>query len=317
MDPQVQQKLMVWGVLVPGVVALVALVLAWWLSARRAALREYEQSDGDGAPAPGGGPRWLLPALLALGFAGANSAQFASIPLWPGDNTYRLPHALGLVAILGIVEGFVRLPTLAAFALRVLVYAWVFWMLSWGYKDNELIFASHWVYGGWWALGALGAALLATAHEESSERTPGWIDALVWLLELGGASPVLFFNGYASGPIALTGILAVLGPMVIAGAIAPRARLARGGVTVLAGAVLIMAIGATVHSEIRSVPAGLMLLAAACVGVLAPRSGRRVPVLVNRGVIAALLLAGAGLLAHHEARALEAPDGDDPYADYE
>ena len=317
MDPQVQQKLMVWGALIPGAIALVVLALAWWLVSRRAARSDADGEQADGSETRRDGPRWLLPVLLAGGFLGASAAQFASIPLWPGDNSYRLPHALGLVAVLGVVEGLVRLPTLAAFALRAVCYAGVFWMLSWGYRGNEMIFASGWVYGGWWALGALGAALLATAHEESSERTPAWVDALVWMLVLGGASPVLYFNGYASGPIALTGILAVLGPMAVAGAIAPDARLSRGGVTVLVGAVLIMALGAAVHSELRSVPAGLMLVMAAGVGVLAPRCGKRLPVLINRAVIAALLLGGAGLLAHHEARALEAPDEDDPYADYE
>jgi len=307
MDPQVQRQLMIWGVGAPGVLALVVLVLGWWIHARREALRGG--AEGDAAPRPG--PRWLLPVLLGVGTFGAVSAQYASIPLWPDDNSYRVAHAMALVALLAIVEGFVRLAPLLGFALRVLSYSGAFWMLSWGYRDNGMIFSSLWVYGAWWAFAALGGALLATAHDEVSERTPAWVDALVWVLVLGGASPVLYFNGSASGPIALTGVLSVLGAMVIAGAIAPQARLARGGVTVLVGASVVVGIGATVHSEIRSTPAALMLALAAGVGVLAPRCERRIPVLVNRAVIAALLLGAAALVAHHEHAALGA---EDPYA---
>lgn len=317
MDPQVQQKLMVWGAGVPGVLTLVVLLALWYLHTRKVSLDEGHDED---APKRSG-PRWALPVLLALGFLGANSAQYASIPWWSSDNSYRLPHALGVVALLGVLEGFVRVPRLLGFVLRVITYGGVFAMLAWGYKGNEAIFASEWVFFGWMGVGASLAALLATLHEDASESAPGWVDALGWLGVLGAASPVLFFNGYATGPLVLTGILSVLGVCVLVGALCSTFRLARGGVTVLVGAVLVVAIGATVHSEIRSVPAGVLLLGAASTGVLVKREGSKtIGYLLTRAVIAVLLIGGAGALAYHEHAALESGDDSgeyDPYAGYD
>ena len=321
MDPQVQQALMLWGGLIPGAVSFVLLLGAWYLHTRAEALRDDPETEQDGderGARPKDGPRWLLPLLLFGGFLGANSAQYASIPWWPADNTYRLPHALAIVALLGFVEGLVRLPALVAFVLRALVYGAVFWVLAWGYRDNTMIFGSVWDFGGYWALAALGAALLASAHEAPSSKTRGWVDSGLWILVLGGAMPTLFFNGYATGAMVLGGVLSVLGAAAVVGLICGPLRLSRGGVTTLVGVALVMAIGASVHSGLNSLPAGLLLIGAVGAGTVAPRCTKSLPTLVTRGVIAALFLGAAAALAHHAQSAIESGGSDtyDPYSEY-
>lgn len=318
MDQQVQQELMIWGAAIPLGVALLVLFALWFIHARRQALAEGDPELGAIA-ARRVGPRFVLPVLLALGFVGANSAQYPGFGLeWSNVNANRLPHAMILVAVLGLIEGIVKLHTLVAFLARTLVYGVVFWILSSGYKDNESIFGSSWDFWGYAALASMGAALLATIHEESSERGPGWVDALGWLGVLGASGPVLFFNGYASGPIVLAGVMSVLGAALLVSFVVKDLRLSRGGVTTLVGAALIVAIGASVHSEYRSLPAALLLIGAASSGALVRRGGRVTGYVVTRAAIALLMTGTGGALAYHAHTEAEAgaPDEYDPYADY-
>jgi hypothetical protein len=318
MDPQVQQKLMIWGAAIPLGAALVVLFALWFVHARRQALAEGDPEQAAVA-AHRVGPRFVLPVLLALGFVGANSAQYGGFGLeWSSNNTYRLPHAMILVALLGLIEGIVRLHTLVAFLARTLVYGGAFWILAEGYRSNEAIFGSSWDFWGYAALASMGAALLATVHEESSEKGPGWVDALGWLGVLAASGPVLFFNGYATGPIVLAGVMSVLGAALLVALVVKDVRLSRGGVTTLVGAALIVAIGASVHSEYRSLPAALLLVGAVSSGALVRRGGRVTGYVLTRAAIALLMIGAAGALAYHAHSSAESGSGDeyDPYADY-
>ena len=261
-----------------------------------------------------------MPVLLVVGFIGAVSAQFPSFQWWPGDNTYRLPHAMVLLGVLGVTEGLFRFNTLAAFVVRSLIYAGIFWILSSGYRDNDLIFANDWAYYGWWGVAAMIPALLSTLHEQGSESTPGWVDAGCWMLVLGGMMPTLFFNGYATGATVLPGILAVLGPAAVVGLICKPLTLKRGAISVLMGIVLIVFVGSSVHSELRSLPPAILLLGAVCTGILRFDGESVFRYIIVRAGIAAVLLGGAALLAHHEHAAVDGGDDTgeyDPYADYE
>lgn len=318
MDPQVQQQLMIWGGAFPAGLAIVLLLILWSIHTRKAMWTESE--SGEPSPDSKVGPVWLLPVLLAVGFIGAVSAQFPSFQWWPGDNTYRLPHAMVLLAALGVIEGVFRFNVMFALVLRSLVFAGVFWTLASGYRENDLIFADDWAYFGWWGVAALIPALLSTLHEQTSKTSPGWIDAGCWMLVMGGMMPTLFFNGYATGAQVLPGILAVLGPAAVVGLICKPLTLQRGATTVLIGVVLMMLIGATIHSELRSLPALVLLLGAASTGVLKQEGHSKFRYIVLRAGIASVLLGGAALLAHHEHVAADSA-GDtgeyDPYADYE
>ena len=321
MDPQVQQQLMIWGGAMPAGVAIVLLLIFWSIHTRRAMWVEDESGDETIAKS---GPVWLLPMLIVVGFLGAFSAQFPSFQWWPADNSYRLSHAMILVGVLGVLEGVVRLSVPLAFVLRVVVFAGVFWLLASGYRASEVVFADDWAYFGWWAVAALMPALLATLHEQSSEKVfggvPGWVDAGCWMVVFGGMMPSVFFNGSATGSTVLPGVLAVLGAAAVVGLICKPMTISRGGITVLICVVLVVMIGSSVHSELRSLPAMILMLGAVCTGILR-FDGKSVfkYVLVRVG-IAAVLLGGAAALSYHEHDVIEnggAVDGEvDPYADY-
>ncbi len=321
MDPQVQQQLMIWGGAFPAGLSIVLLLVFWWIHTRKAMwVDENSEDESIDEPVAQSGPVWLLPILIVVGFVGAVSAQFPSFQWWPADNSYRLPHAMIVVGILGMLEGFVRISTPSAFLLRVLAFAWVFWLLASGYRSSEVVFADDWAYFGWWAIAALIPALLATLHEQSSEKAPGWVDAGCWMLVLGGMMPTLFFNGNATGSTVLPGVLAVLGPVAVVGLICKPLTLSRGAVTALIGAVLVVMIGSSVHSELRSLPAAILLIGAVCSGLIHFDGKSVFKYILIRVGIASLLLGGAAALSYHEHDLIENGSGEageyDPYADY-
>ena len=319
MDPQVQQQLMIWGGAFPAGLAIVMLLIFWSIHTRKAMWSEEEAGD-DQPTNPKLGPVWLMPILIGVGFIGAVSAQFPSFDLWPNDNSYRLPHAMVLVAILGFIGALFRLSIIPMFVLRVLTFAGVFCVLASGYRGNDIVFADDWAYFGWMAVAGLIPALLATLHEQSSESTPGWIDSGCWMLVLGGMMPSLFFNGSATGSTVLPGVLAVLGPAAVVGLICKPLTLQRGAITTLVGVVLIVTIGSTVHSELRSLPAAMLMIGAVATGLIRFDGKSAMRYILVRAGIAAVLLAGAAALSHHQHDLISNNSADgayDSYLDYE
>jgi hypothetical protein len=317
MDPQVQQQLMIWGGAFPAGLAIVLLLIFWSIHTRKAMWVEGESVDEKPTKV---GPVWLMPILITVGFVGAVSSQFPSFQMWPNDNSYRLQHAMILVGMLGLIEGVFKLSMVPMFVLRVLFFAGVFCMLASGYRGNDVVFADDWAYYGWMGVAMLIPALIATLHEQSSQHTPGWIDTGCWMLVLGGMMPTLFFNGNATGSTVLPGVLAVLGPAAVVGLICKPLTLHRGAITTLVGAVLIVMIGSTVHSELRSLPAMALLLGAVATGLIHYDGKSAFRYILVRAGIAAVLLGGAAALSHHEHDLIEnggAVDGEvDPYSDY-
>ena len=133
MDPQLQQRLMIFGGFAPGIISLLLLIAAWYIHRRMQS--RNDKTDGKQSTLKVG-PRWVLPIMLALGFIGADIAANYKIHLWPDGNNYRFVHAIFLIAIVGVLEGFFALPLLAAFALRFIAYLGAFWMLAEGYTQT-------------------------------------------------------------------------------------------------------------------------------------------------------------------------------------
>ncbi|MGV6813974.1 MAG: hypothetical protein ACWA5W_03075, partial [Phycisphaerales bacterium] len=164
MDPQLQQRLMIYGGLIPGALALVLLLAAWYIHAfaqSRVDHLDHVDAEGDAELARvSDGPRWLLPMLLAIGFAGADYAANETFQLWPEANNYRYTHAIGLIMLVGLIEGLVRLPMVLGFVVRVLGFGGAFWMLSEGYVPG--VFADSSVLIGSTIFASLAGALVAT-----------------------------------------------------------------------------------------------------------------------------------------------------------
>lgn len=309
MDPQLQHRLMIYAGFIPGGLALVVLLTGWYLHALRGSRADLEGVDGDDAgdgdgayetdgvdgvdasPAPGvsAGPLWLLPLLLGLGVMGADYATNYGFSLWPDANTYRYPHAIGLIALLGMAEGLVRLPVLAALVLRVVAYAGAFWMLSEGFTDTVLGGSGNLV--AYALLASLGGALVATGIEERARleharRPAPWIDALVWLIVLGVFMAVLKAHHFALGAMLPAGVIAVLVSAALVSAVFPALTLARGGHSVLVGLVMMLLTGAFVQVGTENL-AGLLLLIPPALVLLVPLPDRsRANRLLTRGVMA-------------------------------
>jgi hypothetical protein len=314
MDPQVQQQLMIWGGAFPAGLAIVSLLIFWSIHTRKAMWNEGE--DHDEQPISKPGPVWLMPLLITTGFIGAVSAQFSSFEFWPSDNTYRLPHAMVLIVLVGLIEAVIKPAVLIMFITRVLAFGGVFCILASGYRSNDIVFANDWAYFGWMGIAAFIPALLAMIHEQNSKEVPGWIDAGCWMLILGGMMPTLFFNGSATGSTVLPGVLAVLGPAAVVGLICKPLTLSRGAITTLMGIVLIITIASSVHSELRSLQAVLLLIAAVGTGLIRKEGSSTFRYILVRAGIAAVLLAGAAALSHHEYQQLNSDSGSSEYDSY-
>ncbi len=308
MDPQLQQRMLIYAGLIPGALSLVVLLTGWYLYALRAARIDHDR--GDTPARRGDGPCWLLPLVLAAGVLGANHAINPALKLWPDDNTYRYPHAIALIALLGLAEGLLRIPVLLALLLRALVYAAAFWVLGEGYADT--VFAGAAPFVSYLAFAAIAAALVATAADHAARRRVqsaapgqdaaprhGWADAATWLIIIAGAMPTLFMNHFGLGAQLPVGIVAVMTPTLIVALLFRDLRLARGGVTVLVGFMLAMLIGAIVHAGAVSLPSVLLLAAAPLVLLIPLTTPSGLKLLLARAAVLIVILAGAYATLHY------------------
>ena len=260
MDPQLQQRLMLFAGFIPGGIAFAALLVGWYFHAFRESRTDLDDPDETRKPSPG--PRWLLPVLLALGVAGAEYAVNYKFHLWPDDNTYRYTHAIVLIALMGVAEGLVSLPLFVAFIMRALAYAGAFWMLSEGFTETVLGGSTNLV--AYTLFAALATALLATgadriAQRNHHDRALGWLDAITWTMIAGALMPIMKENYFAIGAMIPAGIIAVLVSACIVGLIFRSLSLARGGITVLAGFYMMMLTGSFVQAGTENLPSVLLV----------------------------------------------------------
>lgn len=294
MDPQLQQRLMLFAGFIPGGIAFALLLVAWYLHALRASKTDLDDRDENREPTSG--PRWLLPILLLLGVVGADYAINDTFQLWPDSNNDRLPHAAALLALAALIEGLVKLPLLLGALLRAVAYAGVFWMLSEGYADTVLGGSGNLI--AYTLFAALYASLIATAADTSTQHNNphqrlGWVDAACWILILAAVMPVFLKNNYAQGGMFPAGLISVLTSTLIVGLIFRAFSLARGGITFIVGFILMMLTGTIVQAGVNTLPA-VLLAATLPLVMLIPLS---TPSGINRLLARAVLIAAVGGLA--------------------
>lgn len=313
---------MMFGGLIPGAVSLILLMAAWYLHALRQSRVDHlddaaeDEHEDRASPEALGGPRWLLPMLLAGGFAGADFAANDVFHLWPDANNYRFTHAIVLIALVGVVEGLVRLPMLVGFVLRVLGFGGAFWMLGEGYVGS--VFADSSMFVGSAVFAALAGALVATAIDRQSEDTPAWVDSISWLIIAGASMPIFLQNFFSTGAMIPAGIIAVLVSTLIVGLIFRDLRLARGGVTVLVGFMLTMLVGSIIQTGVVNLPAVLLLAASPMVMLVKIKGPSGVKLMFTRLILLGIVLGSSAGLLQWAAGAGESDDtGTDSYMDGE
>lgn len=298
MDPQLQQRLMLFAGFIPGGIAFAALLVGWYFHAFRESRTDLDDPDENRTPSPG--PRWLLPILLALGVAGAEYAVNYKFHLWPDDNTYRYTHAIVLIALMGVAEGLVSLPLFVAFIMRALAYAGAFWMLSEGFTETVLGGSTNLV--AYTLFAALATAIIATgadriAQRNHHDRPLGWIDAITWTMIAGALMPIMKENYFAIGAMLPAGIIAVLVSACIVGLIFRSLSLARGGITVLVGFYMMMLTGSIVQAGTENLPSVLLVTILPLVVLVPLHTSSRVKRLLARVALVAVVGGVATLFA--------------------
>lgn len=241
-----ETKLALFGGVVPGAITLGVLVLVWRVLARA---EEQHEPEREGVRA-WIGPVWAGPVLVAVALVLGDYTKHGWPTLWPDSNVYRYPHALGVFALAGLIEAFVRLPVWGAWCVRAVAFAGVFWMLAEGYHPGAV--PTPW-FVGLMGAGALGGATVATMADRGAALLPGWrAPALVAVL-FAGAGPIVHVGGLSYGMHAAAPMIAFGVAGAIAGLIAPRLTLERGAMTAVVGVVYVLMIGAGVQTEALSV----------------------------------------------------------------
>lgn len=314
---------MMYGGFIPGGISLILLIAAWYIHAFKKSridhLDHVGDEDGEELQAVSDGPRWMLPLMLLVGFAGADYAGNYTFHLWPDGNNYRFTHAIALIALVGLIEGVFKLPVLVAFGFRMLAFGGAFWMLAEGYSTS--VFGDMPTFVGSTAFAALASALVSTAVDRNSEDTPAWVDCVSWIVIAGASMPILLQNHFSIGAMIPAGIIAVLVSTMITGLIFRDLRLSRGGVTVLVGLMLMMLTGSIIQTGVDNL-VSVLLLALSPMVLLVPIKGRSgkggagVRTLAARLILLVVILGSAGAMLYWTGSE-GVPDGEvDPYADY-
>jgi hypothetical protein len=314
MDPQLQERLMIYGGFIPGVVSLILMIAVWYIHAFKESRVDHSEEDGDRTASQG--PRWMLPLMLVVGFAGADYASNDIFHLWPDGNNYRFVHAIALIALVGILEGVVSLPMLVAFGFRFIAYAGAFWMLAEGYVDQ--VFGGTPVFVGSTLFAALSAALISTSIDRNSDDTPAWVDSITWIVIAGASMPILLHNHFSIGAMIPAGIIAVLVSTLFTGLIFRGLRLSRGGVTVLVGFMMTMLAGSIVQTGADYLTPVMLMGLAPIVTLIPMKTPSGVRRLIARLILLAVVLGSAGGVLYWSMSADQQGESEiDPYADYE
>ncbi|NQX95540.1 MAG: hypothetical protein HRT64_11600 [Erythrobacter sp.] len=318
MDPQMQERLMTYAGFIPGTIAMVLLLAAWYFHAFKASRTDLDddllEEEADEPRPVSPGPRWLLPILLAVGVAGADYAINDGFQMWPDSNNDRFTHAILLIALVGVAEGLVKLPLFVAFAMRLLAYAGAFWMLTEGY--TEVVLGSTANLIGYTLAAALATALVATAADRNAvknhhDRKLGWLDALTWVMIMGAIMPVSLKNEFAIGSMLPAGIIAVMVSATIVGLVFSSFSIARGGISTLAGFVMMIFAGICVQAELTNLPSVLLAMLLPLVTTIPLVTESRIRRLIARAILIGVVGGSAALFAFQPTQVFGDPAGED------
>jgi len=305
MDPQVQERLMMFGGFIPGAVSMLLLMAAWYLHAFKASRVDHDEAEPDfeddgQSPRRSVGPRWVLPILLVMGFVGAVYAVDPVFKLWPDSNSDRFAHAMVLIGLVGVLEGLVRLPVLVGIAVRFVGFGGAFWMLAEAYPA---IFGDNTVFVGSAIFAGLASSLLVAGADWASEETPAWVDAATWLVIIGASMPIFFFNHFSLGAQYPAGVIAVLVSTGVTGLVFEDLRFARGGNTVLVGMLMALLVGSIIQSGAANLPAAMLIGVAPMVLLVPLKSESGIRRLLARLIILAAVLGASGGLMYQSSSA--------------
>ncbi|MFG0306864.1 MAG: hypothetical protein ACF8Q5_11695 [Phycisphaerales bacterium JB040] len=335
-----EMRLALIGGVVPGLLTGVAMLAAWLLWSRKRIRAAQSSADiPDSIRREPFGPVWVGPLVLAAGFVLADSVTNGWPQRWPDNNTYRYPHAAGLLALLGLLESiwtsraFVREATVSI--ARAAVLAACVWLIGEGYYDAGSRTADQ--FFGWMAIASLGGAVVMRIADAGagvlSARALGPVLALL----AGAAMPLLFLTGSALLTRTTTSVVAFACAATLAawlvwfltrsrdGKIPIEARLVRldrGATTVLVGLVIVSAAGVAfqTYPEAKGAPSLVLLgLAPAMLGVLCAGGdtfGRAARTRIVSATALVLLTLAVALGIAQLAQPAPEESGDDPSYEY-
>lgn len=299
MDPAVLKQLALGGG-PPFIIALVALLIAWWKRGRLGSI----DAPIPPSPARPGGPLWLAPLLLGGVLIGMHPLLFGKYVLPPRAAFDWIPIGAAIAMVLGISATRVRFPWFARWAVRAVIIAACGALMSmnwlrgaWGFGTGSLWIAAFVIttLAVWWSF------------ERVADRSRGIEGPAAALFFIGGIMQLMLL-GFASLSLALVAevLAAVLFAACVVSLVRPSFTLAFGGVhvpAVVGGMVMLQAFAAeTGDVRLHPLYAGLLLLspiasAIATFGPLGRMSGRRgtiarlaigaLPVLIAIGIAAA------------------------------
>ncbi len=343
-------KILLWGGLVPALIVFGGLFAAWFLvfAGRRVGEGDAPRcprcdSEREGAEAKKRcsvcqaraprrvrthNPHWALALLLAGGFVPAYFALHGQIQLWPLETAQRYVHVGVAAAIVGIVEGLVVLPLVAVLVLRFGACGFASWALLEGLRGNgQVDDASLWT-----AVGIIGAAgVIATVLLDAGSRRISLIFVgLSLAIGLGATSVFLKELAFSIDAARLSGALIAMSCALGCFSLMSRdVRLDRGGSVVLVSLMLSLLVGGrwlggwwSPEAWVPGLPwvsLLLLILAPGAIGVVRLgwlSRGRRL-VRALAGLIAVVIVSGAGGFSAWLISPSPPPEEENPYADYE
>lgn len=270
------------GGVVPGCIAGVILLLAWWRARRRET---------------GVGPRWLTPVAFLLAYLPADWAINSWPRAWPVDSTLRFPHAAAILALLGIIDAVApagRGPTLAR---RAALYAAAGWVVISGLHPSTLGARdlALWVGGT-----AIGLACLAGIVDRASARLPGWSSAGALVAAAAAAGPIMLWSHTATFAQQSAALVAALSAAVVVGLLVRRASISPGGVSFALGLLGLLVVSAWLFGSRRpaALAHALVLLSPGAMAITLSPIAARWPASARglMGLLACLAIAGAAAI---------------------